>query len=85
MERIDAVGCISDPISSRNHSCYSIMVIDVMNEAKSPLNFVDFWPRDVIGSLPVATRKWFEIVGVRPKSARAANHFFLCQLFTLGV
>ena len=61
------------------------MVIDVMNEAKSPLSYVDFWPRDVIGSLPVATRRWFEFVGVRPKSARAANQFVLCQLVTLGV
>ena len=53
--------------------------------SKSPLSFVEFWPRDVIGSLPVATRRWFEIVGVRPKSARAANQFVLCQLVTLGV
>ena len=76
METIAAVGCLSSHISSRNHSCYNTMIIEVMDKAKSPPGFEDVWPRDVIeGSLPVATRRWFETGGVRPKSARATNSF----------
>ena len=60
------------------------IIIEGMAKANSTPSLVDFRMRDVIGSLPVATRRWFDIGGVRPKSARATNELFLCQLVTLG-
>ena len=58
---------------------------DVLTRSKVAAQLRRFLAACVTGSLPVATRRWFEIVGVRPKSARAANQFVLCQLVTLGV
>ena len=43
----------SASLRSRNHSCYKIMIII----AKSPPIFVNYRPRDIFGSMPVATRE----------------------------
>ena len=69
METIDAVGCVSSPINSRNHSCYNIMLI----KANSPSASGIFARVTSSGACLSLSEGGSKLVGVRPKSARATT------------